>query len=179
MDLFEAIEKRKSIRRLKNKAVSRKDIEKIIEAACLAPSAMNQQPWKFVVIEDAEKKKKIRSAYNECRKALGVYEQDTEFVENGTLVAVFMEPEKHRPVFSTALAVENLLLAATALGYGSIVMTAPVSHEPSNELICRLCKKPDGLELAALLIIGYSDEDPERKERREIKEVLFFEDFDL
>ena len=177
MDLFEAVEKRKSIRRFRKEKIPKAHLEKIIKAACLAPSAMNQQPWSFVVIEDAEKKKKIRASYTECRKARGFYEQDTEFLENGTLIAVFANPEKHRHIFSTALAVENLLLAATALGYGSIVMTAPVSHEPSKELVCRVCNVPEKLEFVALLVIGYPDEEQERKERRDLKEVLFWEAF--
>ncbi len=177
MKLFEAIKKRKSIRKFEAMKIPRKDLEKIVGAASLAPSAMNQQPWRFVVIEDVSKKKQIRQSYENCRKALGAYKQDTEFVENGVLFAVFMEKEKLKPEFSTALAVENLLLAATALGYGSIVMTAPVSHKPSNELICELCNKPAGLELVALVVVGKAGEAPERKERSGLKKTLFWEEF--
>ena len=63
LGFFETIEKRRSIRKYKNLPVPKKDIVKILEAARLAPTAGNQQPWKFLVIQD---KKKINKIKEEC-----------------------------------------------------------------------------------------------------------------
>jgi nitroreductase len=59
MSIAEVIAKRRSCRSYREDPVSREDIEKILEAARLAPSACNQQPWRFAVVTDADRKREI------------------------------------------------------------------------------------------------------------------------
>ena len=62
MDVYDAIRKRKSIRRYKDKEVEQEKLMRILEAARLAPSAANKQEWRFVVVRDKEKRKKLAEA---------------------------------------------------------------------------------------------------------------------
>ena len=62
MNVFEAIKTRRSIRRYREKPVEQEKLNKVLEAARLAPSAANRQPWKFIVVTDAEVKEKLRKA---------------------------------------------------------------------------------------------------------------------
>jgi nitroreductase len=65
LDVFEAIKNRRSIRKFEQKAVEKEKLMKVLEAARLAPSAMNRQPYVFIVTSDEEKIKKISSACNQ------------------------------------------------------------------------------------------------------------------
>jgi len=64
MDLFEVIEKRRSIRKFKPKLVPKKDLKKILEAGRLAPSGGNRQPWYFIVVKDPETKGALATVAN-------------------------------------------------------------------------------------------------------------------
>lgn len=175
MDFFEAVAKRKSIRKFLPKNVPIEDLKKMIESARLAPSALNSQPWEFIVINDSAKKKKIRELYENARIKLGLYQQDTLFIENAALVLVCSKPTSQWHVFSTALSVENLVLAATALGYGSVVTTSAVSSEEQQKFFRKECNVPKELEIVALVAIGFSDEIPKPKEKRKLEQIMHFE----
>jgi nitroreductase len=64
LDVFEAIKTRKSIRKYKSEPIPVEKLELIFEAARLAPSAGNRQPWRFVVVQDAERKKALATVAN-------------------------------------------------------------------------------------------------------------------
>ncbi len=177
MDFFEAVEKRKSVRKFKAKNVPIEDLKKMIDCARIAPSALNTQPWNFVVIQNSEKKKKTRELYEGGRLKLGLYKQDTSFIENVSLVLVCSKPLNAWHVFSTALAIENLVLAATAMGYGSLIMTSAVSTDEQKSFFRKECNVPKELELLALIAIGFSDEVPIPKEKKKLEDILHLEKF--
>ncbi len=62
MDVFTAIEQRRSIRKYKDKPVEEEKLQKVLEAARLSPSARNEQNWKFVVVKDADTREKLTEA---------------------------------------------------------------------------------------------------------------------
>jgi nitroreductase len=62
LDVFEAIGKRRSIRKFKDELVSERQIEQLVEAARLAPSGCNVQPWRFIIVKNKQLKKKLRQA---------------------------------------------------------------------------------------------------------------------
>jgi len=177
MDFFETVEKRKSIRKFNAKNVPIEDLKKMIDCARIAPSALNNQPWNFVIIQNPEKKKKIRELYENARGKLGLYKQDTSFVENASLILVCSDSSKLGNVFSTALSVENLVLAATAMGYGSLIMTSAVSSEEQKAFFRKDCNVPKEFELLALIAIGFSDEVPIPKEKKKFGEIMHLEKF--
>lgn len=64
VELFEAIEKRRSIRKFKHAPIAKEDLRKILEAGRLAPSGGNRQPWYFIVVREPETKKALSKAAN-------------------------------------------------------------------------------------------------------------------
>ncbi len=139
MDIFEAIKNRRSIRHYKPDPVDDKTVEKVLEAAHWAPSWGNQQCWRFVVVRDP----KTRSAIADTLAKVSV---DSEWVENAAAGSI-----RHAPVlivvcaeksgagrsgdgallnekgeywymFDIALAMQNLTLAAHALGLGTVIV---------------------------------------------------------
>jgi nitroreductase len=116
VDLYEAIKSRYSVRSYLNKPVEQEKLDRILNAARLAPSGSNRQPWKFVVVRDAETRKKLVPACS-----------NQEFVGQAPVViaAVGLTPDRIMscgvpgdPV-DVAIALEHVALAATAEGLGT------------------------------------------------------------
>ena len=104
-ELFALMRRRQSIRRFKGKPLSKKQILKIISAGVTAPSSLNSQPWKFVVLKSAAKKKRLREIYTNARVKLKLYEQDTSFVEKATPIIVVCEDSDYGKVLSCGMAI--------------------------------------------------------------------------
>ena len=106
MDALEAIRTRRSVRKYTGDPIPREDLETIIDAGRLAASGNNRQPWDFIVVTEREMidRLKVASAWME---------------EAGAIVAVVMDPDSRWWLEDGAAAVENMLIASTALGYGS------------------------------------------------------------
>jgi nitroreductase len=142
MDIFTAIESRRSCRSFSPTSVNQADIERILEAAVWAPSPLNTQPWEFIVISAEEKKAEIFSESERCKvwaidksgwKWLNSYAID--FLKQAPVViAVVGDPHKTGvDMFQSegtigyqlacAAAIQNMLLAAHALGLGSLWFT--------------------------------------------------------
>ena len=110
MDVFEAIQERRSIRSYTDQPVDREKMEKILEAGRLAPSAKNCEPWHFIAVTDAAKRK----AY--------VWRHMGKFLTQSPLVIVACGDKKASPdwyAIDVALAVENMVLTAVSLGLGT------------------------------------------------------------
>jgi nitroreductase len=140
MDVFTAISGRRSCRKFHPEAVSDADIEKILEAGNWAPSPANQQPWEFVVITNTGIKEKIFSESEICKKKL--FERSgwkwlekfpIDFVkETPVIIAVVGDPKKSGAdlfldegsgrgyLEGCSAAVQNMMLAAHALGLGTL-----------------------------------------------------------
>jgi nitroreductase len=172
MDLFEAIEKRRSIRKYKRGPVADGDLKKILEAARLAPSGGNRQPWFFVVARDQQQKDALATAAN-----------NQKFVADAGAVVIVLGDSSLGPKPGTSssrilhkqdpmIAIEHMVLASVALGYGTCWIGA------FNETdIKKIVKAPEGLVVVALLPIGVADEDPPAKPRKQFKEIFFSEVF--
>jgi len=107
-EVYELMHQRKSIRKFKDKELSDKQIQKIIDAGVTAPSSLNSQPWSFVVVKDREKKKKLREIYSSARKALNLYEQDTSFIEHATPIVVVCEDNDYGKILSCGMCIQNM-----------------------------------------------------------------------
>jgi len=177
MEFFETVNKRISCRKFKDQEIPKDILMKILDAGNKAPSAMNQQPWEFIIVKDKKLKHKIREIYEEARDKKGFYQQDTSFVEKGTQIFVVSDKTKHRHIISASLAIENILLAATDLGLGSIVMTALISFEEHVKEIRGLLKVPDKFDIIALVVVGYKDEESVPKKKRKLKGMIHYDKF--
>lgn len=186
MDVFEAIRRRRSVRQYKPDAVPVSDIEKVLQAANWAPSARNTQPWHFIVAR-GEKKEKFARLYGQIiERGLPPAGQRTPDQERrlesartlgkAPVVIVALTQRGDDPgrikgsVVSTAAAVENLILAATALGLGTCWMLGPLAEEAKVREIFSIGPE---WEIVATTPLGYPDglpdpparQDPEMKEK--------------
>ncbi|MFQ6068143.1 MAG: nitroreductase family protein [Candidatus Bathyarchaeia archaeon] len=164
MDVFEAIKTRRSIRKYKSGLIPDEELKMIFEAARWAPSAGNRQPWCFVVVRDAEKRKALAKAAN-----------NQKFLENATVIITALGDTKISKRWydkDPMIAVEHMVLAATALGYGTCWIGAFNEDE-----VKRLLKIPKEMSVIALLPIGVSNETLNPRPRKEISEIFFEEEY--
>ena len=129
MNLLEAIHKRRAVRAYRDEPPSRQQLRNIIEAASWAPSAMNDQEWRFIVITDralldqiAKKARQWILGSAELNEHLRTILNDphTHLLHHAPALVIIAAPSKHRwATENCALAAENLMLAAADLGLGS------------------------------------------------------------
>lgn len=115
MDTLEILKTRRACRTFGPRQVDRETLDKILEAGTYAPSGMGRQPWKFVVVRNAEQVARL-SALN--ASFMGI--DSDPFYGAGTVVVVLVDPEAFTGVEDGALAIGNMLNAAHALGVDSI-----------------------------------------------------------
>ncbi|MFN4133349.1 MAG: nitroreductase family protein [Candidatus Hadarchaeales archaeon] len=173
MDIFEAIRGRRSIRSFKDEPVDEEDLRKILEAGALAPSAGNCQPWDFVVVRSKEVKEKLSAA------ALG----QEHVVEAPVVVVVCANVKRSSSRYGrrgaelyciqdTAAAVQNMMLAAHALGYGACWVGAF-----DDEKAAKIIGTPAGVRPVAIIPIGRPAEKPRVPSRLPLNQVVHEESF--
>lgn len=196
MEVKEAIQKRRSIRHFKEKKVKKEDVDLILEAARLAPSGTNLQPWRFIVIESDEMRNKLQDCtlnfvaqaptiiacavdYNSVEE---MPQRIKELAETGAFKGTALEKdddsdysgremdeeEARRYLYlNDAIAIENMALQATELGLGSCwVMIF------SSDKLAEVLDLDDNLELVSLLALGYADEEPPQRPRLSLDEIV-------
>ena len=168
MNALDCIFKRRSIRKYREGKVKDEDLKKILEAAIMAPSAGNLQPWKFYIVRNLNIKRELtRAAYNQ------------EFIYQADVcIVVVAIPDISARVYGergaklyciqdTAAAVQNILLASTALGYGTCWVGA------FNESMVReILKLPPEERPVAMIPIGIPAVDPLPPQRK--RDVFVF-----
>ena len=162
---------RTSIRSFTGDPVSREQLETILKAGMAAPSAMNVQPWRFVVVQEKEKMAEIfgngpRSGMFTTAGAVIVVCGQTSFLRKpfGQPDA----PETQQPnIFwfeDCSAAAENILLAAHALGLGA-VWTAGYPAEERTAPIAAALGLPDDVSILCIIPVGVPAESPEPKDK--------------
>lgn len=164
LDVFEAIRTRKSIRKFKSEPLPVEKFEMIFEAARLAPSAGNRQPWRFVVVQDTERKSALATAAN----------NQTFLADAAAIVAAIGDPEISKRWYDkdVMIAVEHMVLAAETMGYGTCWIGAF-----DEEKVRSLLKIPKEMRVIALLAIGIPDIVPPSRPRKELSEIFFKEEY--
>ena len=164
-DTITTIMKRRSIRKFTDEPVEQDKLTRLLEAAMAAPSAMNGQPWEFVVITD----KKVIDRF---RKALPFGKMNAPAVIC-VLGSSRMQKNKAGDKFwvqDCSAATENILLAATALGLGSVwVGIHPVAM--FKRQVSDILNLPDGVTPLNLIYLGYPAEEREPRTQYEEKRV--------
>lgn len=144
MDVFEAVQQRKSIRTYQDKPVPQETLQRILEAARLSPSAVNCQPWHFIVVTEKEKRKALsRGAF-------------AKFLAQAPVVIVACGDKKASPdwyAVDTSLAVENMVLTAVNESLGTCCVGS------FNEADVKLALNvPERFEVLLLIAVGYPKE---------------------
>jgi nitroreductase len=152
MNALEAIYTRKSVRSYQKKPILKVDREKILQAAMQAPSAYNEQPWQFLIIDDPLLLKKIASLHPHAKMC--------ESAPLAILVCADSSLEKTEDfwVQDCSSATTNILLASHALGIGS-VWCGLYPREERVQSIKTLFQLPPTVTPFSLVVLGYSDAD--------------------
>ena len=161
MDALEAIRRRRSVRRYTGDPIPREDLEKIVDAGRLAATGNNRQPWDFIVVTD-------RGMIDQLKVAAGWMDKA------GAIIAVVMDPSSRWWVEDGAAAVENMLIASTALGYGSCWLEGYTL--PREEEFKALLGIPEGKRLLTLVPMGVPAEWP-TVEKKPLEEVIHWEKY--
>ena len=153
MDAMEAILSRRSVRKYNKKSLSDKDIKELLEAAMSAPSAGNQQPWHFILIDDPEILGKIPTFHKHAHML-----RDASIA---ILVCGDLNLEKHKGMWvqDCSAATQNILLAVRAKGLGAVWLGI-YPREERLEGMKNLTKLPENVIPFSLISIG----DPAEKQ---------------
>lgn len=173
MDVFDTIKNRRSIRSYDERPVTEAQIETLIEAASFAPSAGNIQPWEFVIVTDPGIKAQLAAA------AL-----DQAFIAEAPVVIVVCANETRSQqgygsrgvnlycIQDTAAAIQNLLLAAYALGLGTCWVGAFQEHAATSAL-----NLPSHVRPVGIIPVGIPAERRPPRRRRPMTDIIHRETF--
>lgn len=150
MDLFDVISKRRAIRTFTGRKIPKSDLEKIVDAGRLAPSATNRQMWDFVVVTKKETLDDILHHFYASRK-YETYEYG-KFDDTSAIIAVVMDSANEYWREDGSAAAENMLLAARALEYGSCWIEGQV--RPHEEHFKKLLGIPQGKRILLMVALG-------------------------
>ncbi len=159
MDAMQAILERRSVRKYRKEPIPAEDLRQILEAGHQSPSAANRQPWHFVIVSDPERKQRVAQA---CNGQTWLADAACILVGVG-LPAV---SEKWYRV-DVAMAMENMVIAARSLGYGTCWIGA---FKPDE--VKAACELSEGAEVVACTPIGVPEAWPEARERKEWSAVF-------
>jgi nitroreductase len=172
MELYQVLKERRSIRKYKPDSVPVEKLERILEAARIAPSWSNLQCWRFIVVEDPQTKKALAESMpdnNPARKAVG---------ETAPLVLVLCadpdesgdQDKKDYYLLDAGLAMQQLMLAAHAEGLGTC-WVAWFDEKKAREA----CVIPEKYRVVALSPLGFPAVQPSDRPRKDLGEIAFGE----
>jgi len=167
MEFSELIQKRYSVRAYRPIPVEEEKLKAVLEAARLAPTASNRQPFKIVVIHTAGREAELRRIYDK-----------NWFVQAPLLIAACGTPAhnwvrrdgKNYNDVDVAIAMDHLILAAASLGLGTCWIAA--FDPPAAREVLHL---PEGVEPIAFTPLGYPADTPRQKERKALSELVRYE----
>ena len=169
MELKEVMRKRESVRGFRDKPILEEQLNSVLEAARIAPSASNRQPTKFVVIRDSAKRKELAQAANnqaflaEAPVVIAAVATDLEFTMPCGIKSYAIE---------VAIAIDHMTLAAVDEGLGTCWIGA-FSQEKVKEIL----NVPDEYQVVVLLPLGSPKRERGVKSRKSLDEIICYESF--
>jgi len=168
METIEAIKTRRSVRRFTGESVGEEVIEEILEAGRWAPSGLNNQAWRFIIIQSFETKE--------------VLSELTEYgavIKNApVLIVVFLDKEQMyhytKDVQSIGACMQNMLLAAHSLGLGAVWLGEILKNKES---VNKILEAPEHYELMAVIALGHPSGKAGSSDRKGLIELVFREKF--
>lgn len=167
MDVLDVIRNRRSVRSYADKPVERDKIQRLLEAARLAPSASNRQEWRFVVVTDEQRRKSLAEAAN----------HQAFVAQAPVVIAACAESDGHvmrcgQPSYpiDVAIAIDHITLQAAAEGLGTCWIGA-FYEEPAKKIL----GIPDHIRIVELLTVGYPAGPPAPLSRLPLEEIVHWE----
>lgn len=180
-EVLKTIEKRRSVRGFSNEQISKDDLDKIIKAGFQAPSAMNNQDWHFVVVQNQELINELNNVTKgklneEARKRMvdrfNGDENFSVFYNAPTLVLVFRQENSHYSTLNCGFASQNIVLASESLGYGSCYIGMSTMLFENKEYYEKL-NVPAGYEIAIVIALGKPNKDMPKTDR-DFNKISYF-----
>lgn len=165
-EVIDTILSRRSIRKFTEEPVKDEDTGIILEAARRAPSGLNNQPWKFIVVKNKSTMEKLA----ECTHYSNI-------IQNAPLlIAVYLDTgtmyNRTKDIQAVGASIQNMLLACCDLGLGAVWLGEILNNAGKVNLILDC---PDSMELMAVLAIGKPAESGKKTPRKELNEIVCME----
>lgn len=161
--VLEAIYKRRSIREFTDAEVSIEQLHEIVKAGMWAPSGMNNQPWRFVIIKNPEIKEQLAQQTHYDQMVIGA----------NALIAVYLNKDDMYDAVkdhqAAGACMQNMLLAAEALELGAVWLGQILKNKNEVNKILGLA---DNFDLMAVVVLGYPLHHNQKSKRKEISELL-------
>ena len=167
--VLDNIATRTSIRDYEARPVEKEKVEKMLRAAMAAPTAMNKQPWHFVVVDQRSVLDSLAAANPNAKMLL---KAPLAIVVCGDMDKVIEGGGRDFWIQDASAATENLLLAAHAMGLGAVWTGAYPSEERSKAISATL-SLPDNLVPLNMIVIGYPAEHPQPKDKFNEENITF------
>jgi nitroreductase len=191
-NIWHTIFNRRSVRKFKPDTIPQKDILRIIDAARMAPTSGNQQPWKFLVIKDRNKINEIKEACINASMAYFNSKNDNKETKEQYTAKVRKTFEDYcsAPVYIVVLTDNNsiypdynhwdgplaagyLMLAARAMGYGTVFITDAISEKVTKDVL----KIPDNYTRVCITPLGIPYEWPASPPKKKLEDFIIMEKF--
>lgn len=190
MDVMQAIRERRSIRKYRPDPIPEEALHTVLEAARWAPSWANTQCWRLILVRDQETKSKLAETLRS--KKPGGKNSATDAVRDAPVVIVacaerglsgcYTNEEQQRVpstdkgewwfMFDVGLAMQNVTLAAHSLGLGTVHIGLFDTGE-----VARILGIPDNITVVELMVLGWPNEQPPARPRKEISEFVFYDKY--
>ena len=185
MSFFDVVHNRRSVRRYTSAPVPEEDLRRILDAARMAPTSGNQQPWTFLVVRDRTLLDRLKetciSASIEARRArtgevsaetiAAITESYEGYLSAPVYVVILTDNESRYPTYNHwdgPLAAGYLMLAARALGYGTVFITDSIPPAVTKEVL----GIPDRYTRVCITPVGVPEEWPETPPKRPLEELI-------
>jgi len=167
--ILEVIKKRQSVRSYQDKEIPEEILQQILEAGRLAPSACNNQPWKFIVVKDKKLKEKLVTA---CKNQNFVGEASVVIVGCAINPSYKMGNGEYSYTIDLAIALEHMGLQAADLGLGTCWIGAFYQDQVKDIL-----EIPDDVSVVALMPLGFPQALGTKTERKPLSEIICYDKY--
>jgi nitroreductase len=180
MDTLDAIHSRRSIRQYKEDPVPDELLNKVLEAARWAPSWANTQCARYVVVKDPATKEKLATALSPGNPGAGAIKNAPIAIvacavlnKSGYYKGTASTEKGDWYMFDTGIAMENLALAAHALGLGTVHVGYIVDYKKVSEIL----ELPEGVVAVEMTPLGFPAAESKAPPRKELAEIVFYEKY--
>ncbi|MBT1076146.1 nitroreductase family protein [Geobacter grbiciae] len=163
MEVLEAIYGRRSVRQYTGEPVTREAVLEIVRAGSWAPSGLNNQPWRFAIVSDDEKRRALAGLTKYRHILEGAPVSIAVFCDRA---AMYNDTKDHQ---SVGACLQNMLLAAHALGLGAVWLGEILK---SADKVRELLALPESLELMAVVAVGRPAEFARTGDRKDLDELI-------
>ena len=164
--VMKAIYERRSVRQFQDAPVSRDCVMEALKAAGWAPSGLNNQPWRFAIIQDAE-----------CKEALGALTRYSATIKSAALLVVVLldreaSYDRTKDCQAIGACLQNLLLSFHSMDLGAVWIGEILKN---SDRVVEVLKLPERLELMAVVAVGHPAHRNQKSHRRPIEELIMLE----